>query len=491
MSASGASVAYSAIVIGITSFSAILSTALQCYVLSGNSIKRKTSHNIRPYRRLLLFSSFMAILGNVVSAHGIRKSSVPIVVLGRFLLGFGFADVVHRQFVVNFLPPYLIVSESSRLVQCQLMGIFTGLCLGSLTELIPFKLQRFGVRTVQVSNWLMTFLWLMQFFRIMCRFQQPVSSRRKINRGSTDDLEHLATIDNRSDSSGSDPAPSIFHHSGSDIRSGDGNHEPERKLVPDIPLREAISLLHGPEVGGRKRRGFRRVKTFAKRIRKLLAYNVAVPVTLATVVYAIYAQEVLFTSCALITDRYFSWKGNIAGLFMGSLSVLILPIDFICEQIARRYEERTIIKRSLLILGIGLLCMVNWGSVFALAKNVGNLLTETKDMRHHYYDWLLGIAQYVIGFSITFSGLKALEGGSRALLSKVSPPNLKGVVINLGTMVTIVGLMAQVIADLQILTVGLSHRVINTDIVNALVIPMLVACLVAYHFVRKHFFFLM
>jgi hypothetical protein len=53
------------------------------------------------------------------------------------------------------------------------------------------------------------------------------------------------------------------------------------------------------------------------------------------------------------------------------------------------------------------------------------------------------------------------------------------------------GLTAQVIADLQILTVGLSHRVINTDIVNALVVPMLVACLVAIHFVRKHFFFLM
>ena len=144
-----------------------------------------------------------------------------------------------------------------------------------------------------------------------------------------------------------------------------------------------------------------------------------------------------------------------------------------------------------MILGLGLLVMVNWGSVFALAANVRNLLTETKTMRRHYYDWLLGIAQYVIGFSITFIGMKALQGASRSLLSKVSPPNLKSIVTNLGTIVTFVGLLAQVVADVQILTVGLSHRVINTDIVNALVVPMIMGCLAAYYFVRKHFFFLM
>jgi hypothetical protein len=97
----------------------------------------------------------------------------------------------------------------------------------------------------------------------------------------------------------------------------------------------------------------------------------------------------------------------------------------------------------------------------------------------------------VIGFIITFIALKGLQGASRSLLSKVSPANLKSVVTSVGTIVTFMTLLAQFLANAQILTVALSHRVINTDIVNSLVVPMIVACLVAYYFVRKHFFFLL
>ena len=98
--------------------------------------------------------------------------------------------------------------------------------------------------------------------------------------------------------------------------------------------------------------------------------------------------------------------------------------------------------------------------------------------------------QYTIGFTITFVGLRALGGASRSLLSKVSPFNAKGTVMNLGTVVTFVTLLSQFIANFQITMVGLSHRVINTDIVNALVVPMLIGCLVAFYFVKKHYFFL-
>jgi hypothetical protein len=57
--------------------------------------------------------------------------------------------------------------------------------------------------------------------------------------------------------------------------------------------------------------------------------------------------------------------------------------------------------------------------------------------------------------------------------------------------VTFASLAARVLGDIQILFVGLSHRLINTDIVNSLVIPLLAASIVAYYIVKKHFFFLM
>ena len=399
--------------------------------------------------------------------------------------------MVHRQFVVSFVPPSLIVAESARLVQFRVTGLVTGLFLGSLMELAPFKFYRFGVRTVQISSWFMAFLWALKFVRLFFTFKLfsgnvPSAYQQSPQEATRYNVDQIANAGDSSDSSDDDPPPSIFQHSVSDRISRDAS--PVQKSDIDIIRKEAI-LGHVTGVKGRKRR-FRRVKTLARRIRKILTYNIAVPVTLALAVYAAYSQEILFSSCALITDRYFEWKGYLAGIFLGSLSLMSLPIDFVCEQIARRYGERTIMKRSVMILGTGLMVMVNWGSIFALVKNLRNLLTETKNMRHHYYDWLLGIAQYVIGFSVTFLGMKALEGSSRSLLSKVSPPNSKSMAMNLGNIAIFVSLFAQLIADVQIITVGLSHRVINTDIVNALVVPMVVACLVAYYFLRKHFFFL-
>lgn len=137
--------------------------------------------------------------------------------------------------------------------------------------------------------------------------------------------------------------------------------------------------------------------------------------------------------------------------------------------------------------------MVNWGSLFALIPNVRNLFEENPTERRHQYDWLLGLAQYVVGFTVSFVALRALEIGSLSLLSKMSPPsyNRSWNQVFVCNLVTFVGLFSQFVANCQITTVVLSHRVINTDIVNALIIPMLIACSLAYYFVRKHYFFLL
>ena len=121
-------------------------------------------------------------------------------------------------------------------------------------------------------------------------------------------------------------------------------------------------------------------------------------------------------------------------------------------------------------------------------------MNETVDRQlGSQYDWLVGFVQYFVGLTVTFWGLTALDSLSLSLLSKISPPRIRtsSASLQLGTIVTFVTLFARVLADFQILMIGLSHRLINTDLVNSLVIPLLVGCLVIVHFVRKHFFFLM
>ena len=145
------------------------------------------------------------------------------------------------------------------------------------------------------------------------------------------------------------------------------------------------------------------------------------------------------------------------------------------------------------MFGLGLFVMVNWGSLFALIPNIRLLFQENSTERHHFYDWVLGVAQYSVGVVISYGALRGLEISTRSLLSKVSPPTVNHYWNHnyFGTVVTFVGLVSQLLADCQVTMVVLSHRVINTDIVNALVFPILICCGVAYYFVRKHYFFLM
>ena len=135
--------------------------------------------------------------------------------------------------------------------------------------------------------------------------------------------------------------------------------------------------------------------------------------------------------------------------------------------------------------------MVNWGSLFALIPNIKNLFKENGSNRRHHYDWMLGVGQYIVGFIITFTALRALGIASRSLLSKVSPPNLQNVVINLGTIVTFLTLFSQMFANVYISSIVLSHREINIDILNSLLTPSLIATLLMCYLVRKHYFFLM
>ena len=135
--------------------------------------------------------------------------------------------------------------------------------------------------------------------------------------------------------------------------------------------------------------------------------------------------------------------------------------------------------------------MINWVSLFSLAAQAPELLTNTSGRITHPYDWKLGRIQYVVGLTITFVGLVSLEGAALSLLSKVSPPRLRSVVLNSGTIVVFLGLIVRILGDLQIFMIELSHKLIYTCIVNSLVIPLLLACFFVGYFVKKHFFFLM
>lgn len=135
--------------------------------------------------------------------------------------------------------------------------------------------------------------------------------------------------------------------------------------------------------------------------------------------------------------------------------------------------------------------MINWSSITSVLKNIRSAFSPSWSEESHPYDWKVGIFQYTIGFLIAYGGIVALEGATLSLLSKVSLAASKNPLLNMATLVTFFSLFARMIGDIHILIVGLSDLIINTDIVNSLVVPMLGACLVAGVLIRRHFFFLM
>jgi hypothetical protein len=134
--------------------------------------------------------------------------------------------------------------------------------------------------------------------------------------------------------------------------------------------------------------------------------------------------------------------------------------------------------------------MVNWQSMFALAELLPSVFAVTNGRPRHLYDWKLGVFQYVFGLIMVYLSVLALEGASLSLLSKVSPVNTRSIVVNVGSMATFLGFIARLLGDFQIVMIDLSDMILNMDIVNALVVPLILACFLLSYVIRKHFFFL-
>ena len=122
---------------------------------------------------------------------------------------------------------------------------------------------------------------------------------------------------------------------------------------------------------------------------------------------------------------------------------------------------------------MGLTLMINYESMFSLVQRAPKLLSkveavvESETATLQPYDWKLGVIQYVVGLTITFVGLISMEGAALSLLSKLAPLRLRSIVINVGTISVFLCFTARILGDAQILFVGVSHRLIDTDMVNA------------------------
>lgn len=371
--AAGAPSAYSAIIIGVPNVSAGIVAILHCWHASRESSTASWCRfRTRAIRRFMIIGALMGAIGNAVHAYAIDRGSVELSIAGRFLLGFSAAEILQREILHSCIPSR-IVTESALLLMSRVAGVSAGFFVGAASA-VPFALQRMGVggaysphaRQLQFASWMMMLLWLVHLLRVLVQIRavdQPIRQRSSSigpdEQVSGAQIEAPAAGNYDSDSSSSSRMgiPScVVHRSSSELTThvdpiesafGTGEWGSENDNHPDEPA------VHQRDEGwgsSQRRPGTRQWKTLG-RIRKLLAFHIGIPISLFVVLYTSYAIEVFFTATPLITYRYFAWSGARAGAFLGILAIFVLPIMFICEVAARRYEERSILKVSAAVIG--------------------------------------------------------------------------------------------------------------------------------------------
>ncbi|GAX09289.1 hypothetical protein FisN_17Lh037 [Fistulifera solaris] len=489
----GSSSALAATIIGVPNVAAMLVTFFHCLILSNQPNSHRQHNNARLLRGLFALASFFAIIGNIVHAHAINIGSIRLAILGRFVFGLSTTEILQRQLLFTSGHRF-IVSESASLVISRIAGTISGLFLGACIEALPLLVNSLDVRFLRAGNWLLIVTWLLLLIAVCMRFRELEYVALKADSHCQGAVDAAAQRINDGSSSESDsPNPSRMLYG---AERADLNDDLLTTLVkakhPSIPSgHDSYQSKHNRLPGTPKKKRSKNWRNFVVRIRKLLDFHIGIPVSLFVLFVASFCVEAFFTGTPLVTNEYFGWDGAQASSFLGFLSCTTFLIHWICERVSRGYEDRIVIKNSIGLVAIGLFVTINWVSIIYLATRYSILLEETEHGHPHVYDWTFGVLQYIIGLCLIHAGGKALESASLSMLSKFSPVNIRSVVINVGTIATFLTSLARLLADLQVSMIGLSNKLINTDMVNSLSLPLLLACLAVMLVVRRHFFSLL
>jgi hypothetical protein len=358
-------VAHSALIIGAPNVAAMLSALMHCFILSGEG--KAPLSNVSSLRWLFLLAALLGLAGNSVHVYGLWNDSMLFAVLGRFMVGFSCSEILHRNIVASLLPMNRLVAETAILVQAQVLGQLCGLLVGLLAEYMPYLVTpEWSTRSMSSSSWLMAWLWFMQIgFVCFCFRVENGEAKERLEANNAAEVEQILARYTRHSSQGKSRPPqqhgsdsstsgrgegALINRTSLQLTYGTSDEHPPQGQDSNTALDESSVSRKKKRKRGRKRR-IRTLTSFPNRLRQLLSYSVAVPVCLFIVLYIRFAQEVIFTSCPIVASRYFQWAGGRAGLFLAGLTAAVLPMNFICGHIARKYEERTIVKVSNEVFG--------------------------------------------------------------------------------------------------------------------------------------------
>ena len=293
----GADGAYGATLIGASSFSAIIAAILYSYWYTTSSFKS-----------VLLFSTLCPLCGNLIYGLAISYDSMSMAISGRFLCGFGSAEVINRQLISTCVSFSQITRASAFFVAASAMGMSIGPLIAAILDdtagrdfLIDLHLPftpAGGIifNSVTSPGFVMAILWFLEFLFLLFFFVEP-------------DRINGAEDDNGTKSTDSETTSLIKTDYGSmDDRAMRNDLMTSSDLLEEISDSDSNDSFH-PKIEKHVKGCWDEIAS----VFSLLVINRGLPVTFLVFCYIELADEVLISSCSMIVRRYFDRNASAAG----------------------------------------------------------------------------------------------------------------------------------------------------------------------------------
>ena len=306
----------------------------------------------------MIFGTVMGMIGNGIHGYAINKSSIIWAIVGRFCFGFSSAEILQRE-LTSMCVPVHVIAESGKLTVSKMIGSSIGLVIGTLLA-IPIAVQTLDIgrvfsphtRQLQWSSWMMMMIWFVHLLVIFVHCREKDESSMPQERQIISNQKRPTTKEQvealKSSDSESSPSAVIGSPSAVLLRASLDPVEPIQSAVSSMEnISNAVSLSNRRDDdlnGIRQNSNMKRQWRTLRRLQKLFAFHVGIPITLLIYGYTSFSMEIFCTATPIIGDRYFSWSGARAGTFLACLLSTTLPVTAACEIVARRYEERAVIK---------------------------------------------------------------------------------------------------------------------------------------------------
>lgn len=297
----GSSEALAGIIIGMTPNAALLATILYCWWSNFS------------YKNAMVFAATCCLCGNICYALALQYESITLVMVGRFLNGFGSARSINRRFIADTYARAERTAASAAFVTAGTLGMATGPAIAAILGHLQFDPTNLLWAEETAPGWVMMVLWTIFVILSVLFFEEP-------------DRSHLYS------------------------------NVPKAVVQPDEHYSnkngEAKPLLTNGEMTT--------TTTKSEQKPKPLYHNIPVMVTLWIYFVLKLVSECTGSSCATLTSYYFGWDARHSGAFLAFLGLLLFPVNIIVAALSRRYEDRELIFATLLVMLVSLAGIISY-----------------------------------------------------------------------------------------------------------------------------------